>query len=237
MAIANAPILGDFGGQKLGIQLSSMYNPVKHLESNSFAGLVGPEMVWLGIMNYLEMYEQNYSPLISMNEMTKNTVYIDSDRVSFLYGVPYRLGCPFIMEVLCENSKLGFDGTTFHVVISENLYTYNDILMVDRRHGKGLRVIPVSEGGEDAKIVPYGGGYRFLLGMSSGDAEDYVDHAELYIGSEVEKVDFSGGDEFKSDSTSYTGNLLSSGSNRYGMDMYQYNLGTSDLISFLFDYC
>lgn len=234
MAVVNAPQYGDFGGQKLGIQLSSIYNPVKHLESNSFASIAGPNMTWLGIMNYIDMYEQNYQPLMSMSEMTKNTIYIDGNQTSFLYGQPYKLGCPFIMGILCENSKLGYQNSTFHAIISENLYSYGDILMTHRRHGKGLMVVSEKEGGDDAKIVQEGGGYRYLLKMASGEEKDYIDHSEVAVGIEIERVDFAGGDEFKSESTSYTGNLLSSGSNRYGMDMYRFNVGTSDLsISYL----
>jgi hypothetical protein len=230
MSITSAPIYKDFGGQKLGITLSSFYNPQKHLESNSFASIAGPQQTWLGIMNYLEMYEQAYNPLVSMQELTKNTVFIDSNQHSFYYGQPYKLGCPFIMEVLCENNRLGYGGTSFHVVLSENLYTYNDILLTDRRNGKGLRVVPPNEAGEDAKIIPYKGGFRYLLVMSSGDEKDYIDLSEIIPGwTEIERVDFSGGDEFVTESTNYTGNLLSSGSNRYGMDLYQFNVGLHDM--------
>lgn len=234
MAVVNTPQYKDFGGQKLAIQVGSMYNPQKHLESNSFSAISGPNMVWLGIMNYLEMYEDNYQPLISMSEMTKNTVYVDGNHTSFLYGQPYKLGCPFIMQVLCENSKLGYDNSTFNVIISENMYTYNDVLSTDRRFGKGMRIIPVSEGGEDAKIIPMNGGFRILLGMASQDPNEFVDHSEVKVGTEVERVDFTGGDEFKTESTSYTGNLMGTGSDRYGMDFYQFNVGTHDLsISYL----
>jgi hypothetical protein len=234
MAIANGPAYKDFGGHKLAVQVTTAFNAQKHLEANSFSAISGPNMVWLGIMNYLEMYEDNYIPLISMDEMTKNTVYIDGNQSSFLYGQPYKLGCPFIKEVLCDKTKLGFDNSTFHMVLSENIYTYNDILSTDRRFGKGIRVVPEKEGGEDAKIVPYNGGWRLLFEMASKDPAEYISHSEVMPGTEIERVDFSGGDEFRTESTSYTGNLMSSGSNRYGMDFYQFNVGVSDLsISYL----
>ena len=229
MAIGNAPQYRDFGGEQLGITLTNLFNPNKHLEANSFSSIAKPEGVWLGIMNYLEMYEDNYQPLISMAELTKNTIEIDGNQQSFLYGVPYKLGCPFIMDVLCENSKLGYGGSTFHVIISENLYTYGDLLMTHKRHGKGFIVVGSKEAGDDAKIIPTNGGFRYLLKMASGNDIDYADHSEFKVGLEIERVDFVGGDEFTTESTSYTGNLLSNGSNRYGMHMHQFNVGVSDL--------
>lgn len=229
MSIHAAPTFRDFGGQKLAIQLSSSYAPQKHLESNSFIGMTHPDQVWLGIMNSLEMYDMNYTPLISMNEMTRNTVYVSGNQTSFLYGQPFKLGCPFIKEVLCENNRLGYGKTTFHIVISENAYTYHDVLMTNRRHGRGMRVVPVDEGGEDAKIIPFNGGWRFLIAMASGLENDYVDISELRVGTEVERVDATGGDEFKDESTSYNGGLNGKSKDRHGMDLYQYNIGVSEI--------
>jgi hypothetical protein len=229
MALQNAPQYKSFGNEKLGVQISSGFNPDKHLESNSFTKLATPETMWLGIMNYIDTYENNVQPLISIADMKNSTVYIDGNSSSFLYGVPYKLGCPFVKEVLCEKSKLGFDNIPFHVVLSENLYTYNDILSTDRRHGKGLRVIPVQEAGEDAKIIPYNGGFRYLIGMASGVSTDYVQYSEIKPSTEIERVDTSGTDEFQDSSTSYTGSLLGSSDNRWGMDMFKFNIGVSDM--------
>ncbi|MGL4976576.1 MAG: hypothetical protein ACRC5G_01005, partial [Cetobacterium sp.] len=181
-------------------------------------------------MNYLDMYEQNYTPLISMDEMKKNTIEVDSNTTELFYAQPYKLGCPFVMSVECDHSRLGYNGSTFHIIISENLYTYYDVLVTDRRNGKGLMVCSPKDFGSDAEIIPMKGGFRMLMKMASGHEEDWISPSELTTETELERVDNAGEDEFTSNSTSYSGNLMASGSSdRYGFDFYRHVLGASEL--------
>ena len=102
MAVAPGMQYKDFGGLPIGQPLKSPYVSGKHLESKTFDQIVGRQHTWMGILNLLNNFDKMHTPLLSMTELEKNVIYVDGQNASFVYGIPYKLGCPFLKEVLCE---------------------------------------------------------------------------------------------------------------------------------------
>lgn len=230
MAVAPAMQYKDFGGQQIGPPVKSPYVSGKHLESKTFDQIIGRQHTWMGILNLLNNFDKMHTPLLSMTELEKNVNYVDGQNASFIYGVPYKLGCPFLKEVLCEGSRIGIGQQAFHIVLSENIYTYRDIITAHKRNGKELVILSQRDSGrEDAEIIPWGDGFRYLVRLASGDMDDYIDEGLLQPQQEYEKVGQINGGEFEDEKTGYTG-ILGAGSNsRTGIQMHQYIVGTSDL--------
>jgi hypothetical protein len=230
MAEATAMGYKDFGGLPIGSPIKSPYIAGKHLESRSFDQIVGKQHTWLGILNLLNNFEKMHTPLLSMTEVEKNVIYVDGQNASFIYGIPYKLGCPYLVEVLCEGSKIGIGQQLFHIVLSENIYTYGDIITAHRRHGKQLLIVSQRDSGmAEAEITPYGNGFRYLVRLASGDLDDYIDEGLLQPQQEYEKIDQINGGEFSDDATGYTGMLGAGSNSRTGLQLHNYTVGTSDL--------
>lgn len=218
----------NIGGQRLGQPITSPYNPIKHVESASFDRVIGKEDRWLGILNIVQNYNMMKLPFLSMTEMQKNVLEVDGTGSTFTFGVPFKTGCPYLLENLCKDvDKPGLGNQPFFIVLSENVYDNGDIITTDFRNGRQLRIQTVEEKGKDAEIIPYLSGYRYMVALDSLDEDMYYPQEFLEIGIPYFKafsIDASG--EFGTyQSSSYSGRMTDD--NRTALQLYQYTVGYS----------
>jgi hypothetical protein len=221
----------NIGGQAMGEPISSGYMPAKHLESASYRKAFGEENTWLGILNVLDKYNKVKMPFISMTELSKNVLLSEGDGSKFTFGVPFMKGCPFIIENICgENVTPGKYGQPFYIVLSENVFTYGDILTSDVRNGRELRVQTIQEKGEDAKIIPHLSGYRYMVALDAlGDEEAFYPQAFLEVGTPYIKSYQDNGGEFANVMSSYSGAAGETGHERSAVQLYEYKVGPSEM--------
>lgn len=218
----------NIGGIPIGQPISSPFEPRKHLEANSYSRYMGQENTWMGILNILDKYNKVKMPFISMTELSKNVLEVDGEGSKFTFGVPFIKGCPFILENLCEGqSRLGAGNTPWFIVLSENVYTYGDVITSDFRNGRQIRIQTIRERGEEARIVPHGNGWRFMVALDSIHGESDTYPAELLAqGTPYMKLFQNNGGEFENIMSSYSG-LGDEGEGRQGVQLYEYTVGNS----------
>lgn len=211
-------------GVKVGSPVRDTFTPSKHLESRSFDALIPKENQWLGLINVITSFKKVSSPFLSATELQKNVVYTDGPGSIFTFGVPFETGCPFIMDnFVRDNPTPGRYNEPFHIVLSENAYTYGDVITSDPRNGKQLRIQHPDDKGPEAKIISWGNGWRYLVALDGFyPKEDYYPHKFLVDGTYYVRIDNAGSTEFqyRESSVDTTG--------RRGVNTYQYTVGESD---------
>jgi len=216
----------NIGGIPMGDPISSPIDPRKHLESNSYSRVLGQENTWLGILNVLDKYNKMKIPFISMTELSKNVVEVDGPGSKFTFGVPFVKGCPFILENLCaDNPKPGYGNQPFFIVLSENAFTYGDVLTTDYRNGKQLRIQTIKDRGPEAEITPYLNGWKYMVALDTWDDENYYPHEFLEVGTPYMKLFSIEGGEFGSTMSGLSGTM--DGDGKTGLQLYQYTVGNS----------
>lgn len=214
------------GGIPMGNPLTHPYAPQKHLELNSYTRVFGKENVWLGILNVLNQYNKLQMPFLAMTELSKNVLEVEGEGTTFTFGVPFIKGAPFLKENLCKDNPTPCKGNKpIFIVLSENVYTYGDKITNNFRNGKVLVIQSVQDRGEDAEIIRFGDGYRFMVALDSYSEDDYFPQEYLEPGTEFFKIGNDDRGEFKTQMSSYSGTMLSS--DREALQLYQYTVGTS----------
>lgn len=213
------------GGIPLGDPISSPFDPTKHLESTSFDRAFGKDNKWLGILNLLQNYNKISMPFISATELSKNVLETEGAGSTFTFGIPFLKGCPYIVENLCaDNSKPGYGNQPFFILLSENIFTYGDVLTTDLRNGKQLRIQTIEEKGDDAKITNYLNAWKYMVALDSYSEEDYYPAELLQAGTPYMKLFSHNGGEFDNIMSSYSG---MDKDYRESLQLYQYTVGMS----------
>lgn len=216
----------NIGGVPLGEPISSPFDPKKHLEANSYNRIFGKDNTWLGILNLLDKYNKIKMPFISMTELSNNVLETDGPGSAFTFGIPFMKGCPFLLENLCaDNPKPGYGNQPFFIVLSENVYTYGDVITTDYRNGKQLRIQRIKDKGPEAEIVPHLNGWRYMVALDGFDEEDYYPQEFLEEGTAYYKLFSLDGAEFDHTMSGYSGMDEDS---KTALQLYQYTVGTSD---------
>lgn len=215
----------NINGIPIGEPISSPFTPQKHLESNSYSRIFGKENTWLGILNLVQNFNQMKMPFISMTELSKNVVETDGPGSNFTFGVPFLKGAPFLLENLCaDNPTPGKGNQPFFIVMSEDRYTYGDVITTDYRNGKQLRIQTITDKGPEAEIIPYLNGFRYMVALDSYNDDDYYPQEFLEVGTPYIKLFTPDGGEFQS---IMGGNSGMGEDNKTQLQMYQYTVGHS----------
>jgi hypothetical protein len=212
------------GGVPIGKPITSPYNNLKHVEKNSFDRHAAGKNQFLGLMKLWNHYSYVNTPLISMTELSKNVLETNGFNTTFTFGIPFEKGAPFLLEALIKDtSKPGLGKKPFHIVVSENLYSNGDVITSDVRNGKQLQVCTIQEYGDEAKIVPYGDGWKLMVVPAGMSLEDFYPTAYLQPLTRYYKVYQENGGEFQNVATNKTGR------DKSAVQLFEYTVGDSEM--------
>lgn len=210
-------------GVPMGEPKRSPFEATKHLERNSFNHVYPGENKYLGIVNILTSFNKIRTPFISMTELSKNVLYVDKPGATLHFLVPFRSGCPFLKDHSAkETATPGKYLQPFFIYLTENVYTYGDVITNDPLNGKQLRIQTIKDRGYDAEIVQAGELWRYMVALDNGDPEDYFPHEFLEEGTPFMKISSDDSSEFETVLSSITPNPGEA------LQEYAYTVGDSE---------
>jgi hypothetical protein len=212
------------GGIPVGKPITSPYSNLKHVEKNSFDRHAAGTNQFLGLIKLWNHYTYVNTPLISMTELSKNVLETNGFNTTFTFGIPFEKGAPYIMETLLKDtSKPGLGKKPFHIIVSENLFSNGDIITTDMRNGKQLQICTIQEYGDEAKITPYGDGWKLLVVPAGMSLEDYYPSSFLQPLTRYYKISQENGGEFQNVLTNKTG------MDKSAVQLFEYTVGDSEM--------
>lgn len=212
------------GGVPVGKPITSPYSNLKHVEKNSFARHASGQNQFLGLIKLWNHYSYINTPLISMTELTKNVLETNGFGSTFTFGIPFERGAPFLIEALIKDtSKPGLGGKPFFIILSENKFSEGDVITSDPRNGRQLKICTQVEHGSEAKIVPSGDGYRYLVKPTGMSLEDFYPTKFLQPTTRYFRNHQENGGE--------NGNIRTNiqGLNKDAVQLFEYKVGDSEM--------
>lgn len=213
------------GGIPIGKPITSPFSVKDHVESRSAKAVFGEEDYWMGILKLQNNFQRLNTPLISMTELSKSVIEVGGTNARFTFAIPFQMKGVFLYENLVKDVlKPGLGQQPFPVVFSENKFTYGDYLTTDFRNGKQIRVVSIQEAGQDAEIVPYNNGWKYLVTIASAQKDDFYPQEFLKEGLEYFKVTSDAGGEFNVEYSKVSGM-----NDKDALQLYEYRVGSSDI--------
>ncbi len=131
-------------GNNLVIGKSQFKTGGKFTDQNHLFALYdeAPFTTHLGLITAFNQMKLVSTPLINQTELRKNVILVNGMNGRFTFTMPFELQGVRVIEDPNDATiaKLGIDGQTFEVLLSEDIFATNDIITYDFRDGKQLYI-------------------------------------------------------------------------------------------------
>lgn len=208
------PTFQNFGNnlvvKKADYRLSGIFT-----DANSILNLFGDDVrsTHMGVLSAWNQWSLISTPLLSMTELKKNTIYINGDDGELTFNMPYQLEGATIKEDLTSEIDFpGRDGQTFEILAGDgglqSFFQIGDRITADFRDGQNLYIVDVLEA--------LGEGYKYKVRLITNDKFEWYDKKYLAVGTQYFKISGTVG-EFTE--------TFSGVSNSFGMMKLKHQLG------------
>ena len=166
-------------------------------DANYLLNLFGDDIrsTHMGVLSAWNQWSLISTPLLSMTELQKNTIYTNGDDGELTFNMPYQLEGPTIKEDLTSDIPYpGRDGQEFEILIGdgglEPCFQAGTRITADFRDGQNLYIVSVGSG--------LGQGFKYRVKLVTNDKAEWFNKKYLNPGTQYFRISGTAG-EFTED--------------------------------------
>jgi hypothetical protein len=166
-------------------------------DANYLLNLFGDDIrsTHMGVLSAWNQWSLISTPLLSMTELQKNTIYTNGDDGELTFNMPYQLEGPTVKEDLTSDIPYpGRDGQEFEILIGdgglEPCFQAGTRITADFRDGQNLYIVSVSSG--------LGQGFKYRVKLVTNDKAEWFNKKYLNPGTQYFRISGTAG-EFTED--------------------------------------
>jgi hypothetical protein len=149
----------------------------------------------MGVLSAWNQWSLISTPLLSMTELQKNTIYTNGDDGELTFNMPYQLEGPTVKEDLTSDIPYpGRDGQEFEILIGdgglEPCFQAGTRITADFRDGQNLYIVSVGTG--------LGQGFKYRVKLVTNDKAEWFNKKYLNPGTQYFRISGTAG-EFTED--------------------------------------
>jgi hypothetical protein len=166
-------------------------------DANYLLNLFGDDIrsTHMGVLSAWNQWSLISTPLLSMTELQKNTIYTNGDDGELTFNMPYQLEGPTVKEDLTSDIPYpGRDGQEFEILIGdgglEPCFQAGTRITADFRDGQNLYIVSVGSG--------LGQGFKYRVKLVTNDKAEWFNKKYLNPGTQYFRISGTAG-EFTED--------------------------------------
>jgi hypothetical protein len=166
-------------------------------DANYLLNLFGDDIrsTHMGVLSAWNQWSLISTPLLSMTELQKNTIYTNGDDGELTFNMPYQLEGPTVKEDLTSDIPYpGRDGQEFEILIGdgglEPCFQAGTRITADFRDGQNLYIVSVGTG--------LGQGFKYRVKLITNDKAEWFNKKYLNPGTQYFRISGTAG-EFTED--------------------------------------
>jgi hypothetical protein len=166
-------------------------------DANYLLNLFGDDIrsTHMGVLSAWNQWSLISTPLLSMTELQKNTIYTNGDDGELTFNMPYQLEGPTVKEDLTSDIPYpGRDGQEFEILIGdgglEPCFQAGTRITADFRDGQNLYIVSVGTG--------LGQGFKYRVKLVTNDKAEWFNKKYLNPGTQYFRISGTAG-EFTED--------------------------------------
>ena len=166
-------------------------------DANYLLNLFGDDIrsTHMGVLSAWNQWSLISTPLLSMTELKKNTIYTNGDDGELTFNMPYQLEGPTVKEDLTSDIPYpGRDGQEFEILIGdgglEPCFQAGTRITADFRDGQNLYIVSVGTG--------LGQGFKYRVKLVTNDKAEWFNKKYLNPGTQYFRISGTAG-EFTED--------------------------------------
>jgi hypothetical protein len=166
-------------------------------DANYLLNLFGDDIrsTHMGVLSAWNQWSLISTPLLSMTELQKNTIYTNGDDGELTFNMPYQLEGPTVKEDLTSDMPYpGRDGQEFEILIGdgglEPCFQAGTRITADFRDGQNLYIVSVGSG--------LGQGFKYRVKLVTNDKAEWFNKKYLNPGTQYFRISGTAG-EFTED--------------------------------------
>jgi hypothetical protein len=166
-------------------------------DANYLLNLFGDDIrsTHMGVLSAWNQWSLISTPLLSMTELKKNTIYTNGDDGELTFNMPYQLEGPTVKEDLTSDIPYpGRDGQEFEILIGdgglEPCFQAGTRITADFRDGQNLYIVSVGTG--------LGQGFKYRVKLITNDKAEWFNKKYLNPGTQYFRISGTAG-EFTED--------------------------------------
>lgn len=166
-------------------------------DANYLLNLFGDDIrsTHMGVLSAWNQWSLISTPLLSMTELQKNTIYTNGDDGELTFNMPYQLEGPTVKEDLTSDIPYpGRDGQEFEILIGdgglEPCFQAGTRITADFRDGQNLYIVSVGSG--------LGQGFKYRVKLVTNDKAEWFNKKYLNPGTQFFRISGTAG-EFTED--------------------------------------
>lgn len=166
-------------------------------DANYLLNLFGDDIrsTHMGVLSAWNQWSLISTPLLSMTELQKNTIYTNGDDGELTFNMPYQLEGPTVKEDLTSDMPYpGRDGQEFEILIGdgglEPCFQAGTRITADFRDGQNLYIVSVGTG--------LGQGFKYRVKLVTNDKAEWFNKKYLNPGTQYFRISGTAG-EFTED--------------------------------------
>jgi hypothetical protein len=156
-------------------------------DANYLLNLFGDDIrsTHMGVLSAWNQWSLISTPLLSMTELQKNTIYTNGDDGELTFNMPYQLEGPTVKEDLTSDIPYpGRDGQEFEILIGdgglEPCFQAGTRITADFRDGQNLYIVSVGSG--------LGQGFKYRVKLVTNDKAEWFNKKYLNPGTQYFRI-------------------------------------------------
>jgi hypothetical protein len=190
------PTLQNFGNNLVVKKADYRFQGI-FTDANYLLNLFGDDIrsTHMGVLSAWNQWSLISTPLLSMTELQKNTIYTNGDDGELTFNMPYQLEGPTVKEDLTSDIPYpGRDGQEFEILIGdgglEPCFQAGTRITADFRDGQNLYIVSVGSG--------LGQGFKYRVKLVTNDKAEWFNKKYLNPGTPYFRISGTAG-EFTED--------------------------------------
>jgi hypothetical protein len=163
-------------------------------DSNNLLKMFGDDIrsTHMGVLSAWNQWSLISTPLLSMTELQKNTIYLNGDDGELTFNMPYQLdGVTVKEEMSTDIAKPGQDGQLFEICLGdgnlEPTFQIGTRITPDFRDGQNLYIVDVAS-------AQSGQGFIYKVRLVTNNRDEYFDKKYLSVGTQYFRISGTGGE-------------------------------------------